>query len=949
VQRGGRDRWGARQERYLSPQALSLATVTPPGPIELGRSVVIGPDSPAPSPWKEAERFSIDPSNFSDPARLESLVMDLARRHFKRVPSVFTLGVDVDELNKAESIEAPPYELGAGFSFLKERLVKLVWHNSYDARSGSMIWWWAHKAIARLEGQVGGPADVVLDDGIPVWIDGGPRQPLDLEYQVIHHQSIDVGRPTTVRSLIPPREDDLAPDQLEAVSHLVGPARVVAPAGSGKTRVLTARVRHLLEDRDIEPEILTALAYNRRAAEEMVSRLPEGEALNVRTIHSIGWEILRMAEPHLRLISEREQRRRLEPITMAPPRPNTDVIGPYIEALDEVRIGLRTPEDVEAGRDDVPGFVETFRRYRDRLSRAGEADHAEQIYGAIEALLRIPDLRSHWQSRCRHLLVDEFQDLTPAYLLLIRLLASPEMNVFGVGDDDQVIYGYAGADPGYLIDFEQLFPGAGFHALEVNYRSPGDVVDAAVNLVSYNQRRVEKTIEPASDLSGLEVLASAGGDLAVSATNRILRLLDDGVEPNSIAVLARVNSALMPVHVALADRGIPFESLLTDEVLNRTLMRAALAWIRIALEPTMMRRNDLFEAVRRPSRGITRLLSEMVGRRRGPFSLSGLIEMGADLEGRRSNRWNGFCEDILLASRAVGTTPELLEVLSSEVGLDKAAAALDAGRSRADRSAQSDDLTALRRVAALGPGPEEFEAWLRERLTTDPSPNGVTLSTVHRVKGLEWDHVVVFGVDRGAMPHELADDIEEERRVFHVAITRGRKSITVLADEDRPSRFLTEIDGTAPRPTQAPRSDGSGRVRDDGVHVSVGDRLTVSGGYQGNVLEILTTGVLIEVAGSGATMAVPWGERVSKSGDQGRLSPGEAPADPDLAQRLRAWRLEQAMSQGVPAYVVFNDRTLESLASMRPSTAPALLEVPGIGPAKLEAYGDDLLDLIARD
>ena len=920
--------------------------MTSPGPKELGRSIVVGPDDPVPEGWNGAESHLIDGSILGDPGRLEDLIVELARDYYRRIPSVFVLAVDVESMNETELTSALPHELGAEFSFLRERLVKLVWHNSYDARNGSMTWWWAHKAIARVGGTVDGPADIVLEDGSPAWIDGGPRQPLDLGQKVIHHESIDVGRPTLVRPFTEPRAD-LAPDQLEAVSHLVGPARIVAPAGSGKTRVLTARIRHLLEDRRIEPEVLTALAYNRRAAREMVSRLSNGEALNVRTIHSIGWEILRTAQPHLRLISEREQRRRLEPITTAPPRPNTDVIGPYLEALDEVRIGLRDPEQVEAGRDDVPGFAETFGRYRDSLDRAGEADHAEQIYGAILALCRMPDLRAHWQSKCRHLLVDEFQDLTPAYLLLIRLLASPEMNVFGVGDDDQVIYGYAGADPGYLIEFDRLFPGAGSHALHVNYRSPVDVVEAAKNLVSYNRRRVEKEIESANPVAGLKVSTSPGEDLAVIATEEIVQLIDEGEEPGSIAVLARVNSSLMPAHAAFADRGIPFESLLTADVLDRTLMRAALAWIRIALDPNDMARNDLFEAVRRPSRGITRLLSDLVGRRRGPFSLSDLIEMGTGLDGRRASRWNDFCEDILVASRAAGTTSELLDVLSAEVGLDRAAAALDAGRSRADRSAQGDDLMALRRVATLGPGPESFESWLRDRLAVETSPGGVTLSTIHRVKGLEWDHVFVFGADRGVVPHDLADDIEEERRVFHVAITRGRRSVTVLADQDRPSRFLTEIDGTAPRPTGSPELEKRESAPDDGIYVGVGDRLTVSGGYEGRVLESLSTGVLIEVAGSGATMAIPWGERVSKSGAKGRLRPGDVSADPDLSERLREWRLDQARAQGVPAYVVFNDRTLESLASMRPSTAAALLEVPGIGPAKLEAYGDDLLDLLA--
>ena len=335
-----------------------------------------------PPAWNGADQCLVDEALLTDPERLDGVVDELTRRHFRRLPSVFRLGVGEDVLAAPEATEAAPYELGAKFTFPLERLLKLVWHNSYDGRGEALVWWWAHKAAARFEADVGGPADVALRDGTPVWIDGGPRQPLELDHAVIHHESVDVGRPTEVEAFVDPRAE-LAPDQLEAVSHGVGPARIVAPAGSGKTRVLTARIRHLLEDRGIETEVLTAFAYNRRAAREMVARLPGGEILNVRTIHSIGWEILRMADPHLRLISERDQRRRLEPITSAPPRPNTDVIGPYLEALDEVRIGLRHPDVVEAGRDDVPGFADTFRRYRDGLMRSGEADHAEQILSLI--------------------------------------------------------------------------------------------------------------------------------------------------------------------------------------------------------------------------------------------------------------------------------------------------------------------------------------------------------------------------------------------------------------------------------------------------------------------------------------------------------------------------------------------------------------------------------------
>ena len=920
-----------------------------PGPSELGRSVVVYPGGDIPSAWAECDRVVVGPELFSDGDQLLATVNDLQRRYVRRVRTVIELGVDNTELSEPESTNSPPFELGSTFTFLRERLVKAVWHNSYDARTDQLIWWWSQKAEARLGVSPGGPADVRLPDGTPAWIDGGPRQEIDIAGRIIHHESVGLGLDATLST---PQEtvEDLAPDQKAAVLHDVGPARIIAPAGSGKTRVLTARFRHLIEKRGVEPEIVTALAYNRLAAAEMRDRIPDGHRLNIRTIHSLGWEILRMAKPHLRLIDEREQRQRLQPIVSAPPRVNTDVIGPYLEALGEVRVGLRSPEEVESDRDDIPAFAEVFARYRETLDSRGEADHDEQIYGAIEALCGQPDLRAHWQSQCRHLLVDEFQDLTPGYLLLARLLASPGMNVFGVGDDDQVIYGYAGADPRFLIGFGDLFPGAGTHALEVNYRCPADVVEAAVTLLGYNSRRVDKVIRGSAESKGLEVVRAPGDDLGVIAADHVAGLLEHGAAPDSIGVLSRVNSTLLPVQVALAVRGIPFQSILTASVLTRTVLRAALAWVRLALDPDSMSRDDLFEAVRRPGRGINRLFGELIGPRRGPFSVEGFAEIGQDLEGRRLQRWTGFCDDILLAVTAASSTPRLLEVLATQIGLDRAASALDAGRSRADRASQSDDLVALRRIGALGPEPGSFEPWLREQLSVPSATHAVTLSSVHRAKGLEWDHVLVFGADSGSMPHALSDDIEEERRVFHVAITRGKESVTVLSDKDRQSRFLAELEGKAPVVADTPESKPPPRrprLGDVGLSVSVGDLISVPGGHEGVVIEIEANGVLIRLGEGGAEMLIPWNERIGRDGRTGELAHRLDADVSELVDKLKTWRLERARSQGVPAFVVFNDRTLEAIVSVRPSSPEGLLEVPGIGPAKLEAYGDDLLDLLA--
>jgi len=903
---------------------------------------VVKPGSPVPADWVQADRITIDANVLVDRDRLT----EIQRRYNNRIPTVYELAATAEELEQPRSIDTDPVELGSDFTFAAERLSKAMWHNSYDATGGDPIWWWSRKAVDWIGVANDGATDITLPDGTQAWLDGGPRQLVDLDHGVIHHETLELGRATLMPPPSDPR-DDLAPDQLAAVSHPAGPARVIAPAGSGKTRVLTARLRHLVEDRGIEPEIITAVAYNRRAAEEMTARLPPQLQRRVRTIHSLGWSVLRMAQPHLTLIEEREQRRRLEPISPAPPRANTDVIGPYLEALSEVRIGLRYPTDVEAERDDIPGFAETFEKYQLILAERGEADHDQQIYGAIRALLADPELRRHWQQECRHLLVDEFQDLTPAYLLLLRLVSSPGLNVFGVGDDDQVIYGYAGADPRFLLDYQTLFPGAAAYALKTNYRCPRDVVGAASNVLDYNDRRLAKEITAQSEVDGLTVEKVDGLELGTVAVDRIIDLIGSGTTANQIAVVSRVNSSLLPVQVTLAEHDIPFQSLLTPSVLDRTLLRATLAWIRIALDTQSMTRNDLYEAIRRPGRGLTRLFTQSIERRRGPFGIEEIDRLGDGLDNKRRSRWNLFCDDIRLAAQSASTTRQLLETLADEVGLSRAAEALDSGRSRADRSGQSDDLVALQRIAGLNEDPASFEPWLRDRLATPSSSNGVVLSTVHRVKGLEWDHILVFGADAAQLPHHLSTDTEEERRIFHVAMTRGIRSVTILADRDNPSQFLSELDGSRPkdRIVSTPARKKPGVLV--GVTVEVGDEVRTPGGYGGVVTVMVDDGYVVKLDGGGAEITVRWGDRVEVGDRTGPLARNPNDIDQSLLDRLKKWRLDQSVAQGVPAFVIFHDTTLAEIAALRPTTPEDLLAVTGIGPAKLEAYGDELIDLLA--
>ncbi len=915
----------------------------------LGRSVVVAESAAAPAPWADAPRVVITKGVLADRIELEVAIDRLHRAWVAREPLVIELAVDPAELREPESTRMEPWRLRRGFLFNKERLHHLVWANSYDARNGDQIWWWGRKAEA-LGAKAGRLCDVVLDDGREAWVDGGPRGPLpDVSEPVVHAESVTLGTLAVVPSAEQPFAD-LAPDQREAAAHDSGPARIIAPAGSGKTRTLTARVRHLVDDRGIEPQIVCALAYNNRAAAEMRERLGTRPRLEVRTIHSLGWEILRQARGELALLDEREQRRRLEEMVEAPRRQNTDIIGPYLEALGEVRIGLRPPDDVEEFRDDVPGFAVVYEKYRALLEARREADFDEQVYGAIEALLTMSELRRYWQDRCRHMVVDEFQDLTPAYLLLIRLLSSPQLNVFGVGDDDQVIYGYLGADPGYLIDYDTLFPGAASHPLKVNYRCPPSVVAAAATLLSYNDRRVDKVIRPGSQDEQEDALVIdrvPGPELGLQCAVRVGAWLAD-TDPADIAVLCRVNSALLPAHAAFVEAGIPFRSPLGGEVLERTVTAAALAWIRIGLRPEEIRTSDLMKVVRRPARGLTRLTGQLVGRRR-KLSLDDLYGLASRMEDKQAAKWDGFIADIerVVEVAAGNDTIVMLDVINNEIGLSGAAQALDAGRRRADRSAQSDDLVALRRAAVLHRELADFEPWLRGVLDRPGDAAGVELSTVHRVKGMEWDRIIVFAADRGLFPHDLAEDREEERRVFHVAITRGRKQVVVLADKARPSPFVAELTGAADRKKASPAPART--VAQGGVAASVGDRVRIAGGYSGVVAEFEEQGAVVTLDSGTSAMLVEWGERITTSAGSGPLvrPTEESAADADLVDRLKAWRRETAVANSVPAYVVMSDKTLLAIAAGRPRNERELILIPGIGPAKLEAYGDEVLAICA--
>ena len=795
-----------------------------PGPAALGRGVVVSPGMDAPEAWTRCPRICIGPETLADPG---AAVARLQRAWLEREPVVIELGIDSQELQDRETCLRPVHDLDPRFEFSRERLHFLVWANTYDARSGDPIWWHGRKAARRLGDRgvtPGGPADIELEDGTACFVDGGPFAPPPLSggAAVVHRWNTEAGSLSVVGHR--PPEADLAPDQLAAVSHATGSARVIAPAGSGKTRVLTERLRHLIGGCGVDPSTVTALAYNRRAADELMERsgsLTTGRHAHIRTLNSMGQWICDSygGQGRLRVLEEPSVRDLIQEVFEVRRQANTDTVLPYIDALSAVRLGLTPPAEVEELIADAQGLTDGFDTYRAALAEAGAVDFDEQIYRAIQILLRDPDARSAAQGRCRHLLVDEFQDLNAAHMLLIRLLCAPASSCFGVGDDDQVIYGYAGATPEYLINFGEYFPGAQNYALEVNYRCPPAVVRAATSVLSYNVDRIAKTITTPDDrrddppdfdplLRGrgpVAVVTARSEELPKAALTAISSWVEGGVPHGEIAVLARVNSSLLPVQIALAQAGIPCNAPLNAKALERTGVRTALAYLRMGLDPGAVRRADVQQTIRRPSRGIAPNVAAMATER-ATTSVADIRRLANRLSGRDGPKLAAYADAVdAVAAACPNSTAAVLRAIRVQVGLGETMDVLDSSRREADRSTHTDDLVALEAVAALHPDAATFEAWLRELLARPPASGPcVLLSTIHKIKGREWEHVIVYGASQGLLPHRLSEDEEGERRVFHVALTRAIRQVVVLADAEGPSPFVAELDGSRPAPADRP-------------------------------------------------------------------------------------------------------------------------------------------------
>lgn len=581
-------------------------------------------------------------------------------------------------------------------------------------------------------------------------------------------------------SSVAERLDRLAPDQREAATATPGPVLCVAPAGSGKTTTLVARIAWLVAT-GADPAGITAVTFNKRAADEMAARVdaalePLGlarGAVRVKTFHALGREILADAGVCVEPLLGRESVLR----DMWP-----DITHGAIRQLDDAFSRLKLEIGVtsrEVGADPEPGpIARAFLAYESALEDQGGLDFDDLVARALRWLDSRPASLRRWREQCCHLLVDETQDVDRSQLRLALLLAAPKNQVFFVGDDDQTIYGWRLADVRRVLNLANDLPGLRRIDLTVNYRCPRPVVERAVRLVTENRERFVKRISSDPRAEGQLILAPDGAD-DVDRLRRVVQSWPD--DASTRAILARTNAELLPAAAVALELRMPFRAprlrfWSEDRRVDGLLVAAA----RIGDRESDERRGSDDPDHRSAANSRTAQTNYLLPRLAALYRLD--IDDLPQIEPIRPTLPSDAAEP------RSGDDPEP-----------------DAGDADDPLPVETADLLAAlvawaapyRTLAELNAALASHRQLIADLRRDDAL---LTLATAHSTKGLEFDHVAVIGMEAGRFPsaRSLRDApeperaLEEERRLAYVAWTRARRTLTLVYDPASPSQFLLE-------------------------------------------------------------------------------------------------------------------------------------------------------------
>ena len=628
----------------------------------------------------------------------------------------------------------------------------------------------------------------------------------------------------------------LNPAQRAAVRHLGGPLLVLAGAGTGKTRVIAHRIAFLVREAGLPPRRIAAVTFTNKAAREMAERVRtllgprEARGLRVGTFHTLGLEILRERpegvgrHPGFSLLDEHDAAALMRELLREGPcregAPEEEARG-LLERISRWKAALKGPEAARA-EDGDPRAAELYAAYRRALLAYNAFDLDDLILEAVRLLEEDREARERWQGRIRHLLVDEYQDTNPAQYRLARLLAGPEAALTVVGDDDQAIYGWRGADPEGLRRLAEDLPRLRVVRLEQNYRCAGSILRVANGLIAHNPHLFPKRLR--SELGygePVRVLEAADGE------REARRVVDEllghrfrtGSSWGAYAILYRSNHQARAFERALREREVPYRLSGGGSFFDRSEVKDVLAYLRLLVNPD----DDaaFLRVVNTPRRELGAATVEALGRyarERGVGLLTACLEVGLEARvGRRgASRLRRFAEWITHLGREPTDPVALVERLLEEAGYEAwlRETARDE-RAAERRCANVRELVGwLARLRERAEGETDLQELVARlcllgRLDREEEEGGaqaVQLATLHAAKGLEFDHVYIAGLEEGLLPHRSAVEqgtVEEERRLLYVGLTRARRTLTLsyarrrgrrgAEAEQEPSRFLEEL------------------------------------------------------------------------------------------------------------------------------------------------------------
>ncbi|MBA3842055.1 MAG: UvrD-helicase domain-containing protein [Actinobacteria bacterium] len=628
---------------------------------------------------------------------------------------------------------------------------------------------------------------------------------------------------------------DLNPAQREAVLTTEGPLLVIAGAGSGKTRVLTYRVAHLLAAVGVKPNEILAITFTNKAAQEMKERVERqlgrvARAIWIMTFHSACGRMLR---------SEAERLGYRSNFTIYDSSDQLRVVKSCLEELERdpkrfvprgIHSQISNAKNQLIGPDEYAARVASFydqtvadvySLYQRKLFASNAVDFDDMLMLTVDVLQRFPDARQKWAKAFRYVMVDEYQDTNHAQYVLLKLLAEEHQNLMAVGDPDQSVYSFRGADIRNILEFERDFQNTKVIPLEQNYRSTNTILQAANHVISHNRERKEKNLW--SDLGDGEPVRIVETEdehgEARFVASEIAALIEVGYSAREIAVVYRTNAQSRVLEDVLVRQGINYQVIGGPRFYERAEVKDAIAYLQVLDNPYDA--VSLMRIANRPRRGIgDTSISRLVGHADGLgislWEATGRVEeAGLAAASMRAVRSFRDVMESVLATATDATVSQILEAALDRSGYIEALEAERTIEARG-RIENLEELVGVTREYDQAASEPSLSGFLQEislysdqdALRSDEEDDGgqVTLMTLHNAKGLEFRAVFMIGMEEGIFPHSRSieeNTLEEERRLAYVGMTRAKERLTLThamrrslygrSDANLPSRFLDEV------------------------------------------------------------------------------------------------------------------------------------------------------------